>query len=225
MIIAIDGPSGAGKTTVAKTVAKKLNFHCLDTGAMYRCVAWQAFQNGISFDDAASLEKIARTYTISFSSDPALGEEKVYMNGVDVTSEIRKKKIDDAVSLVAAVPGVRQALIVQQRRITQTGNYVVEGRDIGTTVFPSADVKVFLTASDEARAHRRVRQNVDRGIGSINYSEVLANLRRRDDIDSHRAASPLRKADDAVVIDSTHKFIEQVIEEICTLAHKKIDQQ
>ena len=113
---------------------------------------------------------------------------------------------------------VREALVEQQRRIGNAGDYVVEGRDIGTTVFPHAEVKVFLTASDEERAHRRVRQNVDRGIGSIDYEEVLADLRRRDEVDSSRATSPLRPADDAVMLDSTGHFIEDVIDRICALA-------
>ena len=191
MIIAIDGPSGAGKSTVAKAVARKLGFSCLDTGAMYRAVAWQAVQNGVPLDDDAALGEIARTYDIEF---------------------------DKAVSPVSAAPSVREALVEQQRRIGNAGDYVVEGRDIGTTVFPHAEVKVFLTASDEERAHRRVRQNVDRGIGSIDYEEVLADLRRRDEVDSSRATSPLRPADDAVMLDSTGHFIEDVIDRICALA-------
>ncbi len=231
MIIAIDGPSGAGKSTVAKTVAKKLHFSCLDTGAMYRCVAWQALTNGVALDDEQGLTKIAQTYPISFSSEATSSGEgvapqkKVFMGDVDVTDAIRTSAVDRAVSPVSAVPGVRKALIEQQRRIGKTGNFVVEGRDIGTTVFPDAQVKVFLTASDEVRAHRRVRQNIDRGIGSIDFEEVLKNLQSRDDVDSHRAASPLRAAKDAVVIDSTHKFIEQVIDEICDLARKAAAQK
>ena len=188
MIIAIDGPSGAGKSTVAKAVARKLGFSCLDTGAMYRAVAWQAVQTGVS------------------------------IGGSDVTAAIRTSDIDKAVSPVSAAPSVREALVEQQRRIGNAGDYVVEGRDIGTTVFPHAEVKVFLTASDEERAHRRVRQNVDRGIGSIDYEEVLADLRRRDEVDSSRTTSPLRPADDAVMLDSTGHFIEDVIDRICALA-------
>lgn len=219
MIIAIDGPSGAGKSTVAKAVARKLDFSCLDTGAMYRAVAWQAIQNGVAFDDDGALGEIARTYDIEFMHQP--GEPTptgVSIGGSDVTSAIRTSEIDKAVSPVSAAPSVRAALVEQQRRIGNAGDYVVEGRDIGTTVFPDAEVKVFLTASDEERAHRRVRQNVDRGIGSIDYEEVLADLRRRDEVDSSRATSPLRPADDAVMLDSTGRFIEDVIDQICELA-------
>lgn len=222
MIIAIDGPSGAGKSTVAKAVAKKLGFSCLDTGAMYRAVAWQALQNGVSFDDSEALGAIARDYAIEFGceeGDPL--PKTVSIGGTDVTSAIRTAEIDKAVSPVSAEPLVREALVGQQQRIGASGNYVVEGRDIGTVVFPNAEVKVFLTASDEERAHRRVRQNVDRGVGSINYDDVLADIRRRDDYDSSRATSPLKPADDAVVIDSTSHYIEEVINTICDLAGKQ----
>ncbi len=218
MIIAIDGPSGAGKSTVAKAVAKKLDFDCLDTGAMYRAVAWKALQGGTALDDAEALEVIAATCPIDFGRDE--GTQTVAIGGVDVTAAIRTAEIDRAVSPVSACPKVREALVEQQRRIGRAGNYVVEGRDIGTVVFPDAEVKVFLTASPEERAHRRVRQNVDRGIGSIDYETVLADIIRRDDIDSNRAASPLKAAEDAVPMDSTGCYIEDVINHICSLAVK-----
>lgn len=221
MIIAIDGPSGAGKSTVAKAVAKKLGFSCLDTGAMYRAVAWQALQNGVALDDDAALGEIARTYDIEFGhieGDPV--PKRVFIGGAEVTDAIRTAEIDKAVSPTSAAPSVRAALVDQQRRIGNAGDYVVEGRDIGTVVFPNAEVKVFLTASDEERAHRRVRQNVDRGIGSIDYDEVLADLRRRDEHDSNRATSPLRPAEDAVHLDSTGTYIEDVIDRICALANE-----
>lgn len=224
MIIAIDGPSGAGKSTVAKAVAKTLGFSCLDTGAMYRAVAWQALRDGVALDDAEALENIARTRDIEFKTvagDPL--PRTVIIGGADVTDAIRTSEIDKAVSPVSAVPGVRHALVAQQQRIGHGGNYVVEGRDIGTVVFPDADVKIFLTASDEERAHRRVRQNVDRGIGSIDYDDVLADIRRRDAYDSSRAESPLRPAGDALQLDSTGTYIEDVIERICAEARAKAD--
>ena len=174
MIIAIDGPSGAGKSTVSKAVARRLGFSCLDTGAMYRSIAWQALQNGVSLEDGEALGRI-----------------------------------------------VRQALVAQQQRIGRAGNYVVEGRDIGTAVFPEAELKVFLTASAAERAHRRVAQNERRGVGSTDYAEVLADIERRDAIDSSRDTSPLKPATDAVQMDSTGRTIEQVIERICALAQEK----
>ncbi|WP_139653248.1 (d)CMP kinase [Raoultibacter phocaeensis] len=224
MIIAIDGPSGAGKSTVAKAVAKKLGFSCLDTGAMYRAVAWQALSDGVALDDGEALGRIARECDIEFGhveGDPI--PKRVFIGGTEVTDAIRTAQIDKAVSPVSAAAPVREALVSQQQRIGRAGDYVVEGRDIGTVVFPEAEVKVFLTASDEERAHRRVRQNVDRGVGSIDYDEVLADLKRRDEHDSSRATSPLRPADDAVRIDSTDAYIEDVIERICEMAREAMN--
>lgn len=226
MIIAVDGPSGAGKSTIAKAVARKLGFSCLDTGAMYRAIAWQAVQNGIDLHDACVLGRLARNYDITFSHDEGDPTPKgIFIGGVEVTAAIRTAEIDRAVSPVSAASTVREALVEQQRRIGHAGDYVVEGRDIGTVVFPDAEVKVFLTASDEERAHRRVRQNVDRSIGSIDYDEVLADIRRRDEYDSSREESPLRPAEDAVLLDSTGRYIEDVINEICVLAREHMHGQ
>ena len=219
MILAIDGPSGAGKSTVAKAVAKKLGFSCLDTGAMYRSVAWLALERGIDLNDNEALGRLAHDCIITFShveGDPI--PHDVSIDGHDVTQDIRTTRIDKAVSPVSAAPSVRTAMVDQQRRIASLGDYVIEGRDIGTVVFPDADVKVFLTASDEERAHRRVRQNVDRGVGSIDYDDVLADMRRRDEVDSNRETSPLIPASDATIIDSTECYIEDVIEKICDMA-------
>ncbi|MGI6105101.1 MAG: (d)CMP kinase [Raoultibacter sp.] len=223
MIIAIDGPSGAGKSTVTKAVAKKLGFSCLDTGAMYRAIAWQAVNDKINLEDNEKLGLLALAKQIEFThveGDPA--PKQVFIDGNDVTLAIRTKEIDQAVSPVSAAPAVREALVEQQRRIGTFGNYVVEGRDIGTVVFPDAELKIFLTASDEERAHRRVRQNVDRGVGSIDYLEVLEDIKRRDSYDSSRATSPLKPADDAVMLDSTDSYIEDVIETICDMARQKM---
>ena len=219
MIIAIDGPSGAGKSSVSKEVAKALGFNCLDTGAMYRAIAWQALQNGADLGDEAALGEIARTYDIEFVHEPgnpqAIG---VLIGGSDVTSAIRTAEIDRAVSPASAHVAVREALVAQQQRIGHAGDYVVEGRDIGTVVFPDAKVKVFLTASNEERARRRVAQNLQRGVGSTDFDEVLADIVRRDEYDSSRAASPLTPAEDAVHIDSTSFTMEEVVEQICALA-------
>ncbi len=222
MIIAIDGPSGAGKSTVSKAVARRLGFSCLDTGAMYRSIAWQAIHDGIALDDVPALGEIARTRVISFTheaGDPL--PRHVAIDGLDITDDIRTAEIDRAVSPVASVPEVRSALVAQQQRIGRAGNYVVEGRDIGTAVFPEAELKVFLTASAAERARRRVSQNTRRGIGSTDYEEVLADIIRRDEIDSSRDASPLKPAPDAVQIDSTTRRIEQIIDRICMLADER----
>lgn len=221
MIVAIDGPSGAGKSTVAKEAAKRLGFSCLDTGAMYRSVAWKALSDGVSLDDADALGAIARDNDIDFGHEPGDPTPKrVFIAGIEVTDAIRTAEIDRAVGPTAAVPAVREALVAQQQRIGRAGDYVVEGRDIGTVVFPEAPVKVFLTASAEERARRRVKQNEARAIGSTDYEEVLADIKKRDEIDSSRATSPLKPADDAVLLDSTGKTVEDIIGFICDLAEK-----
>lgn len=219
MIVAIDGPSGAGKSTVSKMVATKLGFHCLDTGAMYRSIAWYALEHGLDTSDSAAMSLVAREHGISFAhvaGDPA--PKQVFIDDVDVTSAIRTADVDRNVSVVSAHPGVREALVDQQRRIGHEGDYVVEGRDIGTTVFPQAEVKVFLTASDEERARRRVAQNLQRGVGSTDFDTVLADLLARDAKDSAREVSPLVAADDATVIDSTSYSIDEIVAQICNLA-------
>ena len=217
MIVAIDGPSGAGKSTIAKIVAKTVGFSCLDTGAMFRSIAVLALEKGISLDDDAALGALAAENEIAFTFDD--NEERtqhVFIAGKEVTSAIRTAEVDKAVSPVSAAPSVRAALLEQQRRIGNAGNYVVEGRDIGTTVFPQAEVKIFLTASAEERARRRVSQNEARGIGSVDYEEVLADIIRRDQADSTRAVSPLRQAEDAYLLDSSDLTIDQVVEAICS---------
>ena len=221
MIIAIDGPSGAGKSSVSKLVATELGFSCLDTGAMYRSIAWQAVHDGVPLDDNEALGKLARSYDIEFTHEPGNPSPiGVAIGGNDVTLAIRTLEIDRAVSPVSAAPAVREALVAQQQRIGHAGDYVVEGRDIGTVVFPDAEVKVFLTASNEARARRRVLQNQQRGVGSTDFDEVLADIIRRDTADSTRATSPLVPAEDAVHIDSSDMTIEEVVEAICDLARK-----
>lgn len=219
MIIAIDGPSGAGKSSVSKQVAKQLGFSCLDTGAMYRSVAWQALQNGLDPGDAEPVAAIAREYEISFEHEPGNPQPKtVRIGGADVTDAIRTAEIDRAVSPASAIPAVREALVAQQQRIGRSGDYVVEGRDIGTVVFPDAELKIFLTASDEERARRRVEQNKQRGVGLTDFESVLADIRRRDDYDSSRETSPLAAADDAVLIDSSDLSMLEVVQRICDLA-------
>ena len=221
MIIAIDGPSGAGKSSVTKLAALELGFSCLDTGAMYRAITWKALEGGIDVNDAEALGELARNCTIDFvheAGDPS--PKQVFIDGTDVTGEIRTQRIDRNVSPVSAVPAVREALVAQQQRIGRTGDYIVEGRDIGTVVFPDAEVKVFLTASAEERARRRVLQNEERGIGSVDYDAVLADIIRRDEYDSSRDASPLKPAEDAVMLDSSPLTIDEVVEFIVNLARE-----
>ncbi len=219
MIIAIDGPAGSGKSTIAKQVARMLGFHYLDTGAMYRCIAWYAIENGITFDDVAALEAVARDIPVIFSHEPgspvATG---VSFGGVNVTNAIRTPAVDKAVSPVSAVPEVRSALVEQQRRIAAQDDIVMEGRDIGTVVFPHAELKVFLTASPEERARRRSLQNAERGFGDTDPQVILADLIARDKADSTRATSPLKAAPDAHELDTTDMSIDEVCDAIVKMA-------
>lgn len=218
MIVAIDGPAASGKSTVARALAKRLGLAYLDTGAMYRAVAVEALRRGVPTDDAERLTDLARSLTIAFEhEDGSALPTKVLSDGRDVTAEIRTPEADVAVSPVSACPGVRAAMVAQQRRIADAaGSTVLEGRDIGTTVFPDAQVKVFLTASAHERARRRTHDMELRGT-PMDPVEVEARLVARDDYDSEREASPLSKADDAVEIDTTGMSVDQVVDAVAAL--------
>ena len=222
MIIAIDGPAGSGKSTVAKEVAKMLGFHYLDTGAMYRSIAWLALERGISLDDDEAVADLARTETVVFSHEEGNPlPSGVAIAGHDITLEIRTPRIDKAVSPVSAIPAVREALTQQQRAIAASENIVMEGRDIGTVVFPRAELKVFLTASAEERARRRALQNAQHGFGETDEAAILADIIRRDEADSTRAVAPLRPAEDAVMLDTTGMGIDEVCAAIANLARRR----
>ena len=216
--VAIDGPAGAGKSSVAKAAAKELGFVYVDTGAIYRTIALHVLRQGVDPHDAPAVEALLPAIQVGLEYTPE--GQVMRLNGEDVTSLIRTPEVSMATSACSAIPAVRAFLLQLQRDLAEKNNVLMDGRDIGTVVLPHDQLKVFLTASDEERAHRRVRQNVDRGIGSIDYDEVLADLRRRDAADSSRATAPLRPADDAVHIDSTGHYIEEVIEQICKLARE-----
>ena len=207
-VVAVDGPSGSGKSTVARGVAKALGLEVLDTGAMYRAVTLAVLENGVDPTDASAAAEIARRARID------LDDGRVRLDGRDVTAEIRGPAVTDAVSTVSAHPGVREVLVRRQREwVERHGGGVVEGRDIGTVVFPDAPVKVFVTASDEERARRRQRdeQAAER---NVDVDAVRESLRRRDRLDTTRAASPLRRADDALEIDTTNRDPDEVVAEI-----------
>lgn len=214
MIIAIDGPAASGKSTVAKALARRLGVRHLDTGAMYRAVAWLALEEGIPLDDAEGLALLAREHPVTFDyAEGAPIATAVHVAGRDVTAEIRSPETDAAVSPVAAVPAVRAALVARQRALADAHDTVVEGRDIGTVVFPHADVKVFLTASAEERARRRQGDLAAQG-HEVGQAEVQARLARRDHIDSTREASPLEAAPDAKLLDTTGLSVEQVVDRL-----------
>jgi cytidylate kinase len=219
-VIAIDGPAGTGKSSVSRRVAIALGGNYIDTGAMYRVATLKALRAGASLDDPASIDKATGDLTISVTNDPEA--QIVLMDGEDVTAEIRTDAVTRAVSAVSAVPAVRTRLVQAQRDLAQSGLSVLEGRDIGTVVFPDATLKVFLTASAEARAQRRHDQNTAAGMNS-DYQTVLDDVIRRDHLDSTRATSPLRPAEDAVQVDTTDLGIEEVIAKLVELARDRIE--
>ena len=215
MIVAIDGPAASGKSTVARAIATELGMAYLDTGAMYRAIAVEAVRRGIALDDAQALTRLALDVHIHFGHERGTGlATHVEVDGRDVTAEIRTREADKAVSPVSAVPGVRAAMVEQQRRIAARGHDIVlEGRDIGSVVFPQAELKIFLTASAAERARRRTIDMERRG-ADMTYEEVLADIHRRDTYDSSRSASPLIKANDAIELDTTGMTILEVVAEI-----------
>lgn len=210
IIIAIDGHSSCGKSTIAKQLAQKLNYIYVDTGAMYRCVTLYAINNGMFSGkslDSDALEQRIGEVKISFTRDDA-GQLCAMLNGKNVEKEIRGMSVSERVSMVAKQPFVRKMLVEQQQRMGQGKGIVMDGRDIGTTVFPNAELKIFVTASAEVRAERRYKELLDKG-EEANYVDILANVKERDYMDSHRTVSPLRMADDAVLLDNSYMTIEE----------------
>lgn len=225
MIVAIDGPAGSGKSTIAREIARRHGFEKLDTGAMYRAVTFAALSRGIDLDDAAAVSNLAQTVHIAFL--PRQGSSTLVMvDSDDVTSEIRTPEVDAGVSKVSAYPKVREAMLSPQRAVAREHDVVAEGRDIGTVVFPDADVKVFLTADPLERARRRVLQRhegeeLDEDVYAQEVTDTLNSLVRRDKLDSSRDVAPLRAADDAVTIDSTSHSIDEVVDMISSLIESR----
>lgn len=210
-VITVDGPGGSGKGTVTQMLAKKLGFHLLDSGALYRLTALAAVRQGVSLEDEASLIGVAASLDVAFEPTPPGEPAKVILAGEDVTSEIRTETCGDNASRVAVMQPVRDALLQRQRDFRKAPGLVADGRDMGTVVFPDAPVKIFLTASAEERARRRFSQLKDAGV-DVNIDALLEEIRVRDERDMNRSAAPLKPADDAQVIDSTGLSIEEVLD-------------
>lgn len=217
--IAIDGPSGAGKSTMAKLVSQKLGIMYLDTGAMYRALALKAIRQNIDTNDSEKVSELLSDFNISIKYEN--GSQKVILNGEDVSDKIRTDEVSMGASNVSAIPAVRKRLVELQQKMASNTSVVMDGRDIGTHVLPKADVKIFLTASVAQRALRRYNEQKDKGILKKSLEEIEKEIEIRDYNDSHRAASPLKQADDAVLLDTSNYTIEESVEKILEIIRSK----
>ncbi|MFQ5594073.1 MAG: (d)CMP kinase [Anaerolineae bacterium] len=222
--IAIDGPAAAGKSTVGQAIAERLGYRYLDTGAMYRAVTWIALERSVPIEDEPAVTTLAAAIDIDITA-PTNDDGRqytVFVDGQDVTWGLRRPEVDANVSAVSAYPGVRTALVAQQRRIAGRGQVVVVGRDIGTVVLPDAKLKIYLDASAEERARRRYQEQLARG-EAADYAVILRDMRRRDRLDSSRATAPLRPADDAIIVNTDGLSIEEVVEAVMKVVCQDAD--
>ena len=215
-IVAIDGPAGSGKGTITKIVAKDLGLVTIDTGAMYRCVALDCLNKNVSYEDLAGIDEVLKNIEIEFKKD---GENQlVFLNGKDVSGDIRTPRVDDVVAKYAAVKSIRDKMTPIQRKMGDNQNIIMEGRDIGTVVFPNADVKIFLECSVEERGYK---QNLEKGINET-YEEVLNSIIERHKLETEREIAPFIKADDAILVDSSNLTIPEVVEKVEEIIKKKM---
>ena len=217
IVVAIDGPAGAGKSTIAKLAAERLGYAYIDTGAMYRSVAWKYLQTGKAFDEEF-ISALSQKMVIEFR--PEAKVNRVFVDGLEVTGAIRTPEVTGIVSKVAAIGAVRAAMVDQQRRMGEIGGVLMDGRDIGTVVFPKAELKVFLTASVEERATRRYKEMLAKG-EKVDFEQLKQEIALRDKQDSERAISPLKQAEDAVYLDTSDMGIEEVVAKIIALVEER----
>lgn len=218
-VMTIDGPSGAGKGTLCQLLAEKLGWHLLDSGAIYRVLALAALHHDVELDAEAALVPLAANLDVQFQVDAE--QMKVVLEGEDVSRAIRSQEVSDAASKVAVFPRVREALLRRQRAFRQQPGLIADGRDMGTVVFPEAEVKIFLDASAEERAQRRYKQLQDKGF-DVNFERLLTEIRERDDRDRNRAVAPLKPAEDALVVDSTSMTIDEVLVTVLAYAEQQL---
>ncbi len=216
-VVAIDGPAGSGKGTITEIVGNKMNLTNIDTGAMYRCVTLDMIRKGVGLDEIDKINEILDNIEIDMKKDE--NGLVFYLNGEDVSSLIREKDVSSLVSQVSHIPEVRKAMVKLQREMGATKDVIMEGRDIGTNVFPNADVKIYLDATPEERANRRMKQNKEKGI-EMSYEEVLENILFRDNNDKTSDVAPLRQAEDAHYIDSTNMTIDEVASEVMKIINE-----
>ena len=214
--IAIDGPAAAGKSTIAKMVAKKLNYTYIDTGAMYRCVAYATLKQGLAFEDEKAVSDLLKNMQIEMKP-----EGTIYLNGEDVTSSIRQNEVSMGASIVSKYQAVREFLVEKQREMAQGGGVILDGRDIGTVVLKDAELKIYKIASIECRALRRHKENLERGMAS-DLEAIKKEIAMRDEQDMNRQISPLKKADDAIEIDTSEMSLEEVVSRVMELVESKI---
>ena len=217
-IVAVDGPAGSGKGTITKLVGEKENLVYIDTGALYRCVTLSMLRKKVGLEDLEKIQEVLNTIDIEFKQEE--DQKKVYLNGEDVSKEIREIAVNKFVSQVSHVVIVREAITELSRKIAKGKQVIMEGRDIGTNVFPKADVKIYLDASPEERAKRRQKQNEEKGI-NIPFQEIIENIKFRDNNDKTSPVAPLKQAEDAIYIDSSNMTIEEVAEEVIKIIHQK----
>lgn len=211
MIVAIDGPAGSGKGTITKKLGKKLDLIYVDTGAMYRCASLYMIRNNIKLDEIDRIAEMLENIDIKQVRDE--NSDRFYLNGEDVSDKIRTKEVNDIVSQVSHIVIVREKMVELQRKMAESANIIMEGRDIGTNVFPNAEVKIYLDASAEERANRRMKQNEEKGI-EMSYEEILENIKFRDNNDKTSPVAPLKQAEDAIYVDTTSLAIDEVVDKI-----------